>query len=196
MFSANIETIRSQRVMRYSLMQNELPLTYGEVLGHWRGTKAFRDYFSKLLAESPFSAYRWETPALSNDRVQQPFEFVLIDAPAFTRRATEWDTFEEYFTDKETNAGVVAFPNLGRNATLVVPSPRVDQDVYGHLAAFIRGAPAAQVDALWSVIANVIQLELSDDYLWLSTAGGGVAWLHVRLDSSPKYYAYEPYRHV
>ncbi|MGI9175867.1 MAG: DUF6940 family protein [Rhodothermales bacterium] len=25
--------------------------------------------------------------------------------------------------------------------------------------------------------------------MWLSTAGGGVSWLHVRLDSRPKYYA-------
>ncbi len=30
--------------------------------------------------------------------------------------------------------------------------------------------------------------------LWLSTAGGGVAWLHVRLDSRPKYYGYSPYK--
>ena len=28
---------------------------------------------------------------------------------------------------------------------------------------------------------------------WVSTAGGGVAWLHVRLDSAPKYYTHRPY---
>jgi hypothetical protein len=32
--------------------------------------------------------------------------------------------------------------------------------------------------------------------VWLSTAGGGVAWLHVRLDDRPKYYAHAPYRRV
>jgi len=31
---------------------------------------------------------------------------------------------------------------------------------------------------------------------WLSTAGGGVAWLHVRLDTRPKYYRYNPYRAI
>ena len=30
--------------------------------------------------------------------------------------------------------------------------------------------------------------------IWLSTAGMGVPWLHVRLDSRPKYYAFGPYR--
>jgi len=29
---------------------------------------------------------------------------------------------------------------------------------------------------------------------WLSTSGLGVGWLHVRLDSRPKYYTYEPYK--
>jgi hypothetical protein len=32
--------------------------------------------------------------------------------------------------------------------------------------------------------------------VWLSTAGGGVSWLHVRLDDQPKYYGFEPYRHA
>ena len=29
---------------------------------------------------------------------------------------------------------------------------------------------------------------------WLSTEGSGVPWLHVRMDSSPKYYHYDAYR--
>jgi hypothetical protein len=30
--------------------------------------------------------------------------------------------------------------------------------------------------------------------VWLSTAGAGVSWLHVRLDDRPKYYGYRPYQ--
>ena len=30
--------------------------------------------------------------------------------------------------------------------------------------------------------------------VWVSTNGDGVAWLHVRIDERPKYYAYAPYR--
>jgi hypothetical protein len=30
--------------------------------------------------------------------------------------------------------------------------------------------------------------------LWLSTAGGGVDWVHMRLDDQPKYYRHLPWR--
>jgi len=35
---------------------------------------------------------------------------------------------------------------------------------------------------------------LSSRPVWLSTAGGGVSWLHVRLDDRPKYYHHAAYR--
>jgi hypothetical protein len=30
--------------------------------------------------------------------------------------------------------------------------------------------------------------------VWLSTAGAGVPWLHVRLDDRPKYCCFRPYQ--
>ena len=39
-----------------------------------------------------------------------------------------------------------------------------------------------------------MQRRLSAKPVWLSTAGAGVSWLHVRLDDRPKYYGYAPYR--
>ena len=32
--------------------------------------------------------------------------------------------------------------------------------------------------------------------LWVSTSGAGVYWLHLRLDSFPKYYTHAPYRNT
>ena len=29
---------------------------------------------------------------------------------------------------------------------------------------------------------------------WLSTAGMGIPWVHVRIDSYPKYYRFPPYK--
>lgn len=66
---------------------------------------------------------------------------------------------------------------------------------YGNLAAFFQNAPTDQHQALWRVVGRSVKERLvSHSPLWLSVAGGGVAWLHVRLDSSPKYYRYGPYR--
>jgi hypothetical protein len=62
------------------------------------------------------------------------------------------------------------------------------------LAAFIRRAPRTQVHDLWRVVGATMEGQLSAMPVWLSTAGMGVSWLHIRLDSRPKYYGFRPYR--
>jgi len=194
MFEAVIETPEPDRVTKYRLLHEGSPLTYANVLDRWAGDDPFRSYFTSLLADSPFSAFRWETPMLTSAAAQRPFEFVLLNTPHFASRRTDRNTYADYFTDDDDDFGIVTFTNLGKNATLVAPSPRTEEDVYGHLAAFLRGAPQPQSDALWRIIGQTVLAQLSDKPIWLSTAGGGVAWLHVRLDSAPKYYGYAPYR--
>ena len=82
---------------------------------------------------------------------------------------------------------------------LVAPCERAERAHYGHLAAFVRGSIApAQHAALWRKVANELRRTLAargeGTATWLSTEGSGVPWLHVRLDSRPKYYHYHPYR--
>jgi hypothetical protein len=74
-----------------------------------------------------------------------------------------------------------------------VPAPRADRAHYGHLAAFVRGAPPDQVDAFWAEVARAARSRVSSEPLWISTAGLGVAWPHLRLDSRPKYYRHAAY---
>lgn len=194
MYKVETESVASGRGTRYVLTQAGAQLTYSRVLELWSESEDFRYFYTKLLADSPYSAFRWETPALCRDSVERPFEFVLLDAPSFRSRATDRTTYEEYFDADPSGHGVLTFENLSGDATLVVPSPRTDVDAYGHLADFVRLAPTAQLDALWREVANAVTQKLSGSPLWLSTAGGGVASLHVRLDSRPKYYGYSPYK--
>ncbi len=193
MYDAVIHDIEHNRVTKYLLTRHDTPLTYSEVLDLWRDDTDFRNFYTQLLADSPFAAYRWETPPLTQSSLANPFEFVLINSPWFCSRRTDDKAFENYFTD-DTDQGIVSFANLSGDATLIVTSPRIDVDAYGHLAAFIRQAPRSQIDELWRVISTTVKSMVGDTPLWLSTAGGGVAWLHVRLDSYPKYYDYSPYR--
>lgn len=120
--------------------------------------------------------------------------FVLLNSPDFCSRKTDHSTYDSYFTADDTDYGVVSFANLSGDATLVVPSPRTDVEAYGHLAAFIRQGPKPQLDAFWRIVSSSVKSQISRSPLWLSTAGGGVAWLHGRLDSRPKYYGYSPYK--
>ncbi len=88
---------------------------------------------------------------------------------------------------------MLAFANLGKDAVLIVPRPLGPASVYGHLAAFVRKARDTQRHELWRVVGAETEARLGDSPVWLSTAGMGVSWLHVRLDSRPKYYGHAPY---
>ncbi len=196
MFDAKIQEIEPKQIIRYSLTQDGGRVRFSEALDLWESSADFRSFFTKVLIESPFSAFRWETPALTESNAARDFEFVLLDEPAFCSRPTDKKTFAKYFAAADANAGVTSFPSLGRDSILIVPSLQADTAAYGHLSAFVRRAPPEQIDALWRLVGKLMKSQLSDRPVWLSTAGGGVAWLHVRLDSRPKYYGYAPYRNV
>lgn len=194
MYEATIQIVETDRILQYSLSRDGVPLRYLDVLELWQADAEFRNYYTGLLAASPFSAFRWETPAVTRSTWDRLFQFVLLDTPRFSTRRTDEKTFEGFFTSDDTHAGIVSFMSLGGDAQLIVPSPRTDIKAYGHLAAFLRQAPSSQLDAFWRVIATAVQTRIGEKPLWLNTAGGGVAWLHVRLDSRPKYYGYAPYK--
>ena len=91
----------------------------------------------------------------------------------------------------------VAFYNLGKDARLIAPRPmNRPLKQYSHLGMFVRDAQKEQIDAVLALVATeyLKQLRKSPSKpVWLSTSGLGVAWLHFRLDSSPKYYQYRPF---
>ena len=165
-------------------------MSYSQVLQNWIDDEGFRTFFAALLADAPFAAYRWETPPLTRTNVNLVFEFVLIDCPGLNRPPDSRAFDDEIGT---STAPAVAFPNLGGDATLIVPRQMADPDVYVHLSSFLRRAPREQVHALFQLLGQTVRSRLSDAPLWLSTAGMGVAWLHIRLDSRPKYYGHAPY---
>jgi hypothetical protein len=183
----------NERIHKYTVTHNGEPIPYVDALNLWQHDEAFFACFVSLLFDSPFSAYRWETPPITNATANRQFEFVLVDSPGLTR-TPDVKTYATYFTNDDINEGIVAFESLGKDAMLIAPSPRGPDSTYCHLAEFIRNAPDSQKQALWRIVGQTAQQTLTDRPLWVSTAGGGVAWLHVRLDSRPKYYRYAPYK--
>lgn len=154
-----------------------------------------------ILSESLFSAFYFETAAVTKvSASMQPFEFVLVNAPGLAKKRARYRSFEKPCLGAETsnNQGCV-FLNLSGDATLIVPKPLTGQapETYTHLASFLRNAPREQINAIWMMLASSYKkswTEKGEQSVWLSTAGNGVPWLHFRLDSSPKYYRYNPYK--
>ena len=166
--------------------------TFEEVLDAWHNDRDFRSAFSTHLARVDMEAYRWETPPATKTTLCRPFEFVLLNSRGLARTGDPQD-FANHFAGAPKD-GVVQFHNLGRDAILVVPCPAASDDAYGHLAAFVRHAPPEQQQALWRAVATAMFHRVSETPVWLSTAGAGVPWLHIRLDDKPKYYGYDPYK--
>jgi len=193
MWKSQIDTVR-QGCVRIRIAVGERSLCYAETLELWAGEGGFRDWFSHVLLNAPFDAYCWECPPLVRSSIDREFEFVLIDVPALHHLRADPQPFAEQFSRCEPGVGVVAFSNLGGDALLIAPLPIDVAAVYSHLASFLRSAPRSQCHALWQAVGNAIKERLSEDPIWVSTAGLGVPWLHVRLDSRPKYYRFDAYR--
>ena len=193
MWHCDTEPLAGGRVQRYVPRRDGATLRYRDVLHLWQVDEAFRSFFISLLTMSKFAGYRWETPPVTAHTVDREFEFVLLDAPELARKPDE-RAFAEQFKVAAADQSVVTFPNLGNDAVLVVPCPTGLPAAYVHLASFVRLAPSAQVHELWQRVGAAMEARLTASPTWLSTAGMGVAWLHVRLDARPKYYGYAPYR--
>lgn len=190
MWAAQTRQFNNGQTSIISITQYSSPISYGTVIYGWQYEQDFRDFFIDLTSTIPFASFRWETPAITKKSTGQPFECAVIPNPGLARNPDQ-QTFRQHF---QVDQPTVTFPNLGQDAVLVVPCPLRPSDDYSHLGAFIRNAPKSQQHELWKAVGNAMANRLDNSAVWLSTAGGGVAWLHVRLDNTPKYYHYLPYR--
>lgn len=191
MYAMNTADIPSGR--QYRVLEDGSPMPYERFFERLETSASFTDWYSAELAAFDAAAFYWELPPLTRETIVRDAEFVLIEAPMLARIPPERAPFASYF-DRAQHEDVIVFPNLGGDAILIVPCPRGPDEHYPHLAAFLRGADTQQVRALWQKTAQEMLRRVGARPTWLSTAGGGVAWLHIRIDSRPKYYSYAPYR--
>ena len=122
----------------------------------------------------------------------------LCNVHAFQTQS-HFRNFQKYL--KKCTDGVVSFSNLGKDAILIVPCHLAHEspNPYTHLANFIRLGNERQIKSFWQEVARQMQKRLrvkQGKKVWISTCGLGVFWLHVRLDTSPKYYSYTAYRNA
>ncbi|CAM9944397.1 unnamed protein product [Scytosiphon promiscuus] len=185
-------------------------LTFEEVVSLWRHSRPFTEMFADSMKAVPFEAVFWESAPVTRTTMNKPYEYVIVNAPRLAEVSADGSPFAEYI-DGATTDDVVSFRNLRKDACLVVPRQGKDQRHpqqqqqqdsaaganYAHLAEFVRTGPREQVmdffAAVGAALDNEVASRTDEAPVWLSTSGLGVYWLHVRLDSTPKYYTYSPY---
>ena len=182
----------SKQTFQFRIKQDGRIISFTDIITLWQDSEEFRIFYSNLLIEVPFSAYFWENKPVTNKTTGQDYEFIIRGSNVFDAKVADKKAFSSYF--REDN-DVVSFDNLGGDAKLVVPCFRGNNpEHYTHFASFIRNVNEIQLHKFWQKLGIEYQKAINEKPLWLSTSGLGIYWLHVRLDSIPKYYTYEPYR--
>ena len=76
--------------------------------------------FNQVLKESTFEAYFWEVKPVNQNSINESFEFVLVNSSSLKSIKADDQSFHKYF---DLNKKVVSFPNLRKDAALIVPTP-------------------------------------------------------------------------
>ena len=195
MWQAQRQSVESGRGETIRITDDTHTLSVTDVLAGWGENAPFRDFFIAEFAATPFAGFFWELPRVENGRLADEFECAVIRGDSLTKMQADDSDFTQYLS--ASTAPVAAFRNLGHDALLIAPRRISDADCYGHIAAFMRNAPPEQRHALLQCIAaETGGLLTAGHRFWISTSGLGVPWLHVRLDTDPKYYQYRPYAEV
>lgn len=181
-------------VHKISIVEGESLLGYEDVIHYWEENSEFRDFYFSILQKAPLEAFFWENRPVTKSNIKQAYEFVLVYSPQLSRVHADPSPFEDKFKLQPAGQSVITFENLGRDAELIVPCPIAAQNIYAHFASFIRQAPEDQKHDLFITVANSLKNRVNNHPTWVSTSGLGVYWLHIRLDTRPKYYSYQAYR--
>lgn len=191
MYNARLRGDFGTHKKQYLLTSDNEYMSWHEVLNGLIRNPSFRSFFNDFIASQPFDACYWETPPLTEEGLYKDFECVFIKAAELEDVSPDVEAFASYWQEGEM---VAAFSNLGKDAHLIVPNKLADPSYYPHLLAFVRNAPSRQQDMFWKWVGEEFMEKLTDEPRWLSTSGLGVSWLHVRIDSRPKYYQHGGYK--
>jgi len=193
MYSTKISG-RSDTAIRFKILKNDTPISFQEVFKLWENDADFIDFYVTAIKDFGFKAFFWEHPGLTKETIDRPYECILQKSENFDRRTVNEQAFADYL---HSSNGAEDFLNLGKNARLVIPTKKLDAEVYKHFGSFILNAEAPQIHALFNKIGIIVQEEIENKpMIWLNTAGMGVIWLHVRMDTRPKYYRTKNYKRV
>src|SRR6266851_8515052 len=108
MWSTRTEKLADGRGLRVAVDRESSPVSFLEILRRWQNDATFRNLFIALLADAPFSAFRWETPPIAATSATRPFEFVLLDSPGLATRPDP-EAFSGHFGAASAEQMVVSF---------------------------------------------------------------------------------------
>jgi len=183
----SIEIIaQNEHTVRFRLKENESYLSFKEVFNLWQQNVEFVKFYKNELLNLKYQAFYWEHPALNKGFLNKRYECILQRSRPLEHLPIDERSFRDYLFQE---AAVTDFMNLGKDARLVIPTKKTDKEIYNHFGKFLRFAAEEQIIAVFKSVGKTILEEIETQKLiWLNTEGTGVIWLHIRMDTKPKYY--------
>jgi len=148
---------------------------------------SFRVELRTLFKEHGFDNMRFIAKPITRANANSPMEIKLRKFPRVAGPASPRD-FQAQFLKAP---GIAVFKNLGKDATLVCPNSRTTSSSNSHdyrsIGTFAKSTQVSNQEwnSLWQEVGRSVQNRTGD--IHLNTEGSGVPWLHIRLDSTPKY---------
>jgi len=190
----NLVTLDSNQTnLSFQLEENGTLMSHHKFLTQLSENNSFADWYNQQLADCPFDAFFWENRPVTKENLDETYECTIVKSNQLERVSPDSTTFDSYFSP---DSNTVTFPNLGGDAQLVVSCPVADRSVYTQIGSFVRGAPDHQIKEFWTRVGGEMLDHVQQEPRWLSTSGLGVYWLHVRIDSVPKYYQTDAYKRL
>lgn len=173
----------------FKIKDEDIYLTFNQVFNLWKTNPIFIQFYVYNLRNMGLDAFYWEHPALKTIFLEKEYECVVQRSSSLETKEINENAFSDYIYENEQ---VVDFMNLGKNARLVVPTKQSEKAIYNHLGKFIKHATDEQIIAVFQHVGQKVKEEIeSKETIWLNTAGLGIIWLHIRMDTKPKYYKNE-----
>lgn len=183
----------SAQHVKFGIQEDDEAISNRQFLELLSSSESFRGFYNGFLADINFEAFFWENKPMTDETLNHDYECNIISSDFLAGRSPDSHTFSQYFKE---SANVVTFPNLANDAELIVPCPKKENTAYTHIGSFIRKAGNEQIDELWQITGSETLKAIGSKPKWLSTSGLGVYWLHIRIDTIPKYYQTSEYKKV
>ncbi len=181
----------NNKTVKYVLFIEGSTISFSDWMRFMLTSKEFVLNFNRIFEESSIPSFFWEVKPITKDSLDLPFEFVLVESARLQLIKQNSSAFETYFHNNDLAA---TFPSLRKDAQLIVPTPISEQTNYSQISNFSRSAEQRQIIEFWKRVVYVYSKTIGAKKKWLSTSGLGVYWLHVRVDSRPKYYQHSDYK--
>ncbi len=167
------------------IIEYDFHMNIGKARNLLSKNKTFRSTCTRILQSVSYPDYVWYLCKIEKGYETNPFKFIVKQTVLDCKEDPK--TFDAVNFDKSMNI----IPNLSKNALLLVPKylQKSRNGCYTSIAKFMRYGPPSQVDDFWKILAEILTYKID---AWISTHGHGVCYLHLRIDSQPKYLEWVP----